>query len=90
VFAGRSEELADNLEPGGRITFRATVANPFKPGSYTINCGVAQAEGTPVHWRPGVAEFEVSGKPQAGLVALDWTWESELQDRTSATKGARE
>ena len=44
VFATRSKQLADSLEPGDRVTFRATVPNPLRPGSYMISCGLAQGE----------------------------------------------
>jgi ABC-2 type transport system ATP-binding protein len=90
VFSTRSMQLADSLEPGDRVTFRATIANPLKPGDYMISCGLAQADGTPIHWRPRVLEFKVSGQPQAGVVELDWTWELEHQPRTGGAERARE
>jgi ABC-2 type transport system ATP-binding protein len=90
VFASGSQQLADSLEPGDRVTFRATVANPLKPDSYVISCGLAQTGSKPVHWRPRVAELVVWGRPQAGVVGLDWTWELERQPRTSAAETTRE
>jgi ABC-2 type transport system ATP-binding protein len=90
VFASGSQQLADSLKPGDRLTFRATVANPLRPGSYVISCGLAQAGARPVHWRPRVAELVVWGRPQPGLVELDWTWELERQPQTSAVETTRE
>jgi len=90
VFAAPSQELTDSLEPGDRVTFRATVANPLQPGSYVISCGLAQTGGKPIHWRPRVTELVVWGRPQSGVVKLDWTWELERQPRTSAVESARE
>jgi ABC-2 type transport system ATP-binding protein len=90
VFATGSQELADSLKPGDRVTFRATVANPLKPDSYVISCGLVQAGTRPVHGRPRVAELVVWGRPQSGVVGLDWTWELERQPRASAAETARE
>jgi ABC-2 type transport system ATP-binding protein len=90
VFTTRSQKLADSLEPGDRVTFRATVANPLKPDSYVISCGLAENGTTPVHWRPRVAELVVWGRPQSGVVELDWTWELAHEPRTNAAETARE
>ena len=89
VFAA-GRQFADSLEPGDRVTFRATVPNPLRPGSYAISCGLTQSGSRPVHWRPGVAELVVWGRPQFGLVALDWTWELERQPDTDAVEARHE
>lgn len=89
VFA-TSRKLADSLKPGDRVTFRATLANPMKPGSYVISCGLARGGGKPVHWRPKVAELVVWGRPQFGLVKLDWTCEVDIQPGSDAVEAMRE
>ena len=88
VFVPPFQQLAEALRPGDRATFRATIANPLRPGSYAINCGLGTG-GAVVDVRRPAAEFVVWGRPQFGAVALDWTWEVEHDRRTSATEKAR-
>jgi ABC-type polysaccharide/polyol phosphate transport system ATPase subunit len=90
VFASRSRSLGDRLMPGERVTFRATVANPLRPGSYVVSCGLAQAGAKPVHWRPRVAELVVWGRPQFGVVELDWNWEVEREPEANAVETKHE
>jgi ABC-2 type transport system ATP-binding protein len=89
VFVAPLQQLAETLQPGDRVTFRATVANPLRPGSYVINCGLGSGPAVVDLLRPA-AELVVWGQPLFGTVALDWTWEVEHDRRTSATEKARE
>ena len=74
LFAARPRSLAGDdgrLEPGERVTFRARISNPLRPGSYVINCGLAERHTMVAYRRPAVRVM-VWGQTQYGYVDLDW------------------
>jgi ABC-type polysaccharide/polyol phosphate transport system ATPase subunit len=78
LSGGQGEE---RMEPGQRVRLSATIANPLAPGRYVVKCWVYRDHNYAnlVLHAPHVLDFVVFGDATAGVIALDYEAEAELE-----------
>jgi len=86
-IGGRSDRLA----AGEQVIVRATIANPFTPGNYLVNCSLSQRGNAfdVVDQRNPATEIVIWGlRRAAGYVELDWDLDVERGPAATASREA--